>query len=92
MNLLLIAFISNDTITIHKHLTELEDIVPHLYQNYYFVKKHELLKEWFAHKVSLQYIAGFEQKLLEQIPSPNSAWYFYGLLPAFNTLEYWSEA
>lgn len=92
MNLLLIAFISDDTITIHKYLTELEDIVPHLYQNYYFVKKHELLKEWFTHKVPLQFTAGFEQKLLEQMPSSNSAWYFYGLLPAFNTLEYWSEA
>lgn len=91
INLLLIAFIYDDSMTIRKYLTELEDIVPHLYQNYYFVKKHELLKEWFTHKVSLEYVAGFEQKLLEQMPSSNSAWRFYGLLPAFNTLEYWSE-
>lgn len=92
MNLLLIAFIRSERMTIQKLLTELEDIVLHLYQNYYFVKKHELLKEWFTNNVSLQYKTGFEQKLLEQMPFSNSAWYFYGLLPAFNTLEYWSEA
>lgn len=91
LNLLIIAILDYNWELAKIHLEELENIVPNLYQNYFFVKKHNLLSELVLQFKEIKYNKDFWRLLLNEAPSNNLAWKFYGILPAFNTLEYWSE-
>ena len=90
-NLLIIALIDRRYDDAQNYINELDKIIPYLYQNTYFLKKHELLVGLFQEKKEIPYIWGFHNILLESLSSLQPAWNFYGILPAFNTLEYWSE-
>lgn len=90
-NLLIIAILEHNWQTAEMILNELEEIIPNLYQNFFFVKKHRLLTELVSQHKEVIYNDSFSTILLNEISSLNSAWKYYGLLPAFDTLEYWSE-
>ena len=72
-------------------VSELEEIIPNLYQNFFFAEKHRLLTKLVSQHKEIAYDYSFATILLNEISSLNSAWKYYGLLPAFDTLEYWSE-
>lgn len=90
-NLLIISLLKNANDEAKDYLAQLDEIIPNLYQNTYFAKKQALLLEIYENATKILYKKGFERYLISQNPFANSAWNFYGLLPAFNTLEYWSE-
>ena len=91
VNLLIIAVLDCNWKLAKIYLEELENIVPHLYQNYFFLILYNLLSKLVLQCKKLEYNDDFSQLFLKEEPSNNSAWKFYGMLPAFNTLEYWSE-
>lgn len=91
INLLIIAILDCNWSLAKVYLKALEDIVPNLYQNYYFLKKHRLLSQLVLQCKKIVYDEEFSQFFLRENSSNDLAWKFYGILPAFNTLEYWSE-
>jgi hypothetical protein len=91
VNLLIIEIINRNWIQAKKLVKSLENIVPNLYQNYYFRKKHEILSQYVSAKKSINYDDSFSKTIIENASLTNSSWRFYGIFPALNTLEYWSE-
>lgn len=90
-NLLIIAILEHNWQKAETIARELEEIIPNLYQNFFFAEKHRLLTQFVSHHKEIAYDDSFTTILLNEISSLNSAWKYYGLLPAFDTLEYWSE-
>lgn len=90
-NLLIISLLKNANDEVKSYLAQLDEIIPNLYQNTYFAKKQALLSEIHENGTNILYINEFDKYLLTKHSFADSAWNFYGLLPAFNTLEYWSE-
>lgn len=90
-NFLVIAILENDWKKADIILDELEEIIPNLYQNFFFAEKHKVLTGYVKQHNKIAYDDSFSTIILNEISSLNTAWRYYGLLPAFDTLEYWSE-
>lgn len=90
-NLLVIAILEQNWYSAESYVKELDDIIPRLYQNYFFKEKHSILSQFVEQHKEIQYNHSFTRIILESYQSFNPAWKFYGILPALNTLEYWSE-
>lgn len=90
-NLLVIAILEHNWENAENILNELEEIIPNLYQNYFFAEKHKVLTKFVYQHIEIVYDDSFSTIIFNEISSLNTAWKYYGLLPAFDTLEYWSE-
>jgi len=90
-NLLVIAILEHNWQKAEMILSELDEIIPNLYQNFFFVEKHKVLTKFVNQHNEITYDDSFSTIILNEISSLNTAWKYYGLLPAFDTLEYWSE-
>lgn len=90
-NLLVIAILEHNWQKADMILNELEEIIPHLYQNFFFAEKHKVLTRFVKQHNEIVYDDSFSTIIFNEISSLNTAWKYYGLLPAFDTLEYWSE-
>lgn len=90
-NLLVIAILEHNWQKAEIILSELEEIIPYLYQNFFFTEKHKVLTKFVYQHTDIVYDNSFSTIIFNEISSLNTAWKYYGLLPAFDTLEYWSE-
>lgn len=90
-NLVALCLYKKDWALAKCHLKPLDTLIPNVDRNSYYIKKHVVLGQIIREQITLA--DDPDLTVLKVCPTfQTTAWYYFGRLFAYNTLEYWSEA